>query len=56
MAQRDIATARRFFDKAMREHGAPAKIAMDKSGANKASSEAINSGMTVPIIVRQVNT
>jgi len=37
-AHRDIAAARRFFDKAMREDGAPEKIAMDKSGANKVLS------------------
>jgi putative transposase len=32
-AHRDMAAAKRFFEKAMRENGAPEKIAMDKSGA-----------------------
>lgn len=31
-AHRDMAAARRFFEKAMREHGVPGKISMDKSG------------------------
>jgi putative transposase len=53
-AHRDIAAARRFFDKAMRENGAPEKIAMDKSGANKGAIDAINSSTAVPIVVRQV--
>jgi len=53
-AHRDITAARRFFDKAMRENGAPEKIAMDKSGANKGAIDAINSSTAVPIVVRQV--
>jgi len=53
-AHRDIAAARRFFDKAMRENGAPEKIAMDKSGANKGAIDAINYSTAVPIVVRQV--
>lgn len=53
-AQRDMAAARRFIEKAMRENGAPEKIAMDKGGANKAAIDEINSDMAVPITVRQV--
>lgn len=53
-AHRDMAAARRFFEKAMRENGAPEKIAMDKSGANKAAIDAINSSKAAPIVVRQV--
>ena len=53
-AHRDTAAARRFFEKAMRENGTPDKIAMDKSGANKAAIDDINGGMAVPITVRQV--
>jgi transposase-like protein len=34
-AKRDMAAAQRFFDKAMGANGDPAKVAMDKSGANK---------------------
>src|SRR5450830_1731110 len=47
-------TAKRFFDKAMSANGAPDKVAMDKSGANKAAIDAINVGRDVPIVVRQV--
>lgn len=53
-SHRDMAAARRFFEKAMRENGAPEKIAMDKSGANKAAIDAINSSTTATIVVRQV--
>ena len=37
-AKRDMAAARRFFDKAMGANGDPSKVAMDKSGANKAAT------------------
>jgi putative transposase len=53
-AHRDMAAARQFFQKAMRENGMPDKIAMDKSGANKAAIDEINGGMEVPINVCQV--
>lgn len=53
-AHRDMVAARRFFEKAMRENGAPEKIAIDKSGANKAAIDAINSSTATPIVVRQV--
>ena len=53
-AKRDIAAAKRFFDKAMGANGDPNKVAMDKSGANKAAIDAINAGCDVPILVRQV--
>jgi len=53
-AKRDMAPAKRFFDKAMGENGDPIKVAIDKSGANKAAMDAINAGRDVPIIVRQV--
>jgi len=53
-AKRDIAAAKRFFDKAMGANGDPNKVAMDKSGANKAAIDAINAGRDVPILVRQV--
>ena len=54
MAKRDMAAAKRFFDKAMGANGDPKKVAMDKSGANKAAMGAINAGRDVPILVRQV--
>jgi transposase-like protein len=53
-ARRDMAAAKRFFDKAMRENGVPEKVAMDKSGANKAAIDAINAGRDALIVVRQV--
>lgn len=53
-AKRDMAAAKRFFDKAMGANGDPDKIAMDKSGANKAAIDAINAGRNAPILVRQV--
>nr|WP_229443623.1 IS6 family transposase [Massilia psychrophila] len=53
-AQRDMVAAKRFFDKAMQTNGDPEKVAMDKSGANKAAINAINAGRDVPIVVRQV--
>jgi transposase-like protein len=49
-----MAAAKRFFDKAMQMNGEPKKIAMDKSGANKAAIDAINAGRGVPIVVRHV--
>ena len=53
-AKRDMAAAKRFFEKAMRANGVPDKVAMDKSGAHKAAIDVINSGRDVPILVRQV--
>jgi putative transposase len=53
-AKRDMAAAKRFFDKAMRANGDPDKVVMDKSGANKAAIDAINAGRNVPILVRQI--
>ena len=53
-SKRDKAAAERFFDKSMPAHGAPEKITMDKSGANKAAIDEINVGREIPIIVRQV--
>ena len=53
-AKRNMAAAKRFFDKAMRTNGDPEKIVMDRSGANKAAIDAINVGRGVPIMVRQV--
>ncbi|MDQ1830402.1 IS6 family transposase [Massilia scottii] len=53
-AKRDMAAAKRFFDKAIGANAYPDKITMDKSGANKAAIDAINTGRDVPIVVRQV--
>lgn len=53
-AHRDMAAAKRYFEKAMHENGVPEKVAMDKSGANKAAIDEINAALAVPITVRQV--
>jgi putative transposase len=53
-AKRDMAAAKRFFDKAMGTNGDPDKVAMEKGGANKAAIDAINAGRAVPVLVRQV--
>jgi putative transposase len=53
-AKRDMEAAKRFFDKAMGANGVPEKIAMDKSGTNKAAVDAINARRSLPILVRQV--
>ena len=52
--KRDMAAAKRFFDKAMGANGDPDKVAMDKSAANKSAMDAINAGRALPILVRQV--
>lgn len=44
-----MVAAKRFFDKAMRGNGFPEKIAMDKSGANKAAIDAVDAGRDVPM-------
>ncbi|MFZ6691780.1 IS6 family transposase [Undibacterium sp. SXout20W] len=53
-AKRDKAAAKRFFDKAMAGNGAPEKITMDKSGANKAAINDINADMERAMVVRQI--
>ena len=53
-ARRDRAAALRFFDKAMKASGAPEKITMDKSGANKAAMDEINDRGETPVTLRQV--
>ncbi len=36
-AKRDVAAARRFFERAIDQHDVPEKITIDKSGANTAA-------------------
>ena len=48
------AAAMRFFDKAMRDNDVPEKVAMDKSGANKAALDQIIEDKEVAVIVRRV--
>ena len=52
-AKRDKVAAMAFFRKALRVSGDPAKVTMDKSGANKAAMDEINAGRDEPIEVRQ---
>ena len=53
-ARRDKAAALRFFEKAMKANGVPDKVAMDKSGANKAAMDEINARGKNQIVIRQV--
>lgn len=43
-AKRDAAAALRFFRKAIRHHGEPEVVTIDKSGANTAALAALNAG------------
>ncbi|MDE9565828.1 IS6 family transposase [Xenorhabdus bovienii] len=54
-AHRDKEAALRFFKKAMRQHGQPDVMTMDKSGANKAAVDELNQGKPKDndIIIRQ---
>ena len=52
-AQRNQAAAKRFLRKAIRAHGLPAKITIDKSGANKAAIETYNTEQETGIEIRQ---
>ena len=53
-AKRDASAARRFFDKAMRHSEVPSTVTMDKSGANKAALDQLNTQREIPIKIRQV--
>ena len=44
----------RFFEKAVKANGVPEKIVMDKSDANKAAMDEINSRGESQIVIRQV--
>ncbi|HPE73139.1 MAG TPA: IS6 family transposase [Candidatus Competibacter sp.] len=52
-AHRDQKAARRFFKKAIRQHGLPAKVTIDKSGANTAAIEALKEDTSHAIEIRQ---
>jgi transposase-like protein len=51
-----VAAAKRFFDKEMAANGVPAKLAMDKKGADKAAIDELNTSRGVLITVRKSNT
>jgi len=52
-AHRDKKVARRFFNKAVRQHGLPAKVTIDKSEANTAALEALIEETEATIEIRQ---
>jgi transposase-like protein len=52
-AYRDKAAALRFFKKAVRQHGLPEKVTIDKSGANTAALEALQEETGAKIEIRQ---
>jgi putative transposase len=53
-AKRDHKAALRFLQKAFGQHGMPAKITIDKSGANTAAIESYNANHKAGIKIRQV--
>ena len=52
-AHRDKKAARRFFHKALGQHGLPEKVTIDKSGANTAALEAFQEETGATIEIRQ---
>jgi len=52
-ARRDVAAARRFFERAISLHDAPEKITIDKSGANTAAVRGLVEDGGLPIQLRQ---
>jgi putative transposase len=53
-AKRDASAAKRFFDQAMRHSEVPGTVTMDKSGANQAALDQLNTEREIPIEIRQV--
>jgi transposase-like protein len=53
-ARRDRIAARRFFEKAIAQNGAPETVTIDKSGSNLAALNAVNADRETPIKVRQI--
>jgi len=52
-AHRDVAAARRFFERAIDLHDAPEKVTIDKSGANTAAVHGLVADSGLPIELRQ---
>ncbi len=52
-AHRDKQAARRFFRKALIQHGLPKKVTIDKSGANTAALQALQEETGATIEIRQ---
>lgn len=53
-AQRDKAAARRFFEKAIAQHGQPDTVTIDGSASNLAALHDVNAQRETPITIRQV--
>jgi transposase-like protein len=53
-AQRDKAAARRFFEKAIAQHGQPDSVTIDGSPANRAALRDLNAAREVPVAIPQV--
>jgi putative transposase len=53
-AHRDKKAALRFFKKAIRQHGLPDKVTIDKSGANTAALQALKEETGQEIEIRQI--
>jgi transposase-like protein len=53
-ARRDKKAALRFFKKAVRQHGLPDKVTIDKSGANTAAIKALKKETGQEIEIRQI--
>ncbi len=53
-AKRDKKAAMRFFVKAIKSNGAPEKVTMDKSGANKSAIDQIVEDKDIVVEVRQI--
>ena len=51
---RDKKAALRFFKKAVRQHGLPDKVTIDKSGANTAAIKALKEEPGQEIKIRQI--
>jgi transposase-like protein len=52
-AKRDKAAARRYFEKSIQQNGEPETVTIDKSGANLAALNALNTDRQTPIRIRQ---
>ena len=52
-ARRDKVAARRYFEKAIDQNGAPETVTVDKSGSNLAALQAVNADREAPIRIRQ---
>lgn len=52
-AHRDKAAARRYFEKAIKQNGEPEMVTVDKSGANLAALEVLNTERSAPVKIRQ---